>query len=192
MPDNYLILDSHGQPVARCTADVRPQQEIWTLTVDPRDMEKVLDHEYIQLVGASAQVPPAEGKILKSRGNRLQIQKLRSIGAEVRQNLRMPVRFDSYLYPITGRWQGRREIISLDLSCGGIAFFCKGYLVTDELVEVVIPVTTEPLILRARILRQLPTGEDLPLYAATFVDLTPGEEAMVREAVFSLQIGSAD
>ena len=98
----------------------------------------------------------------------------------------------SFLYPISGAWQGRRKILSHDLSCGGIAFFTNQPLEKGEIVEVVIPVTSQPLLVRAHILRRRTSLEGTLLYAAAFDRLTPGEEAMIREAVFSLQIGGAD
>ncbi len=192
MADKYLILDSRGQPLAHGLADVRPGQEIWTLTVDRRDLDAVLDHEYVQLVGSSSLVAPMEGRILRSRGTRLEVQKLRSIDSEIRQNLRMPVAFATFLYPVSGAWQGRRKILSHDLSCGGIAFFTHKPLEKGEIVEVVIPVTSEPLLVRAHILGRRNSIEGTLLYAAAFDRLTPGEEALLREAVFSLQVGRAD
>lgn len=175
-----------------CEADVRPGQEIWTLTVDQGDIDTLLDHEYVQMVGSAANVSPVEGRILRSRGNRVEVHALGKIGDTVRKNLRMPVRFRSFLYPVSGHWKGRREIISHDLSCGGIAFFCKEPMEAGEIVEVVIPVTAAPLVLQICILRQRPSPGEIPLYAAKFLPLTQGEETMVREAVFSLQIDSVD
>ena len=60
-------------------------------------------------------------------------------------------------------------------------------LEVDEVAEIVIPVTAEPLVLRVKILRERPSPEPIPLYAAEFVDMLREEENMVCEAVFSLQ-----
>ena len=78
-------------------------------------------------------------------------------------------------------------VLSNDLSCGGVAFFCARKLKVDEVAEIVIPVTAEPLVLRVKILRERPSPEPIPLYAAEFVDMLREEENMVCEAVFSLQ-----
>ena len=51
-----------------------------------------------------------------------------------------------------------------------------------------IPVTSQPLLLTLRVLRQRPSGEPIPLYAGVFTELVHEEEMMVREAVFSLQL----
>lgn len=188
----YLILDSRGSPIAHCVADIRPEQEVWTLTVDDGDMKRLLEHEYVQLVGTADSAAAMEGRLLRGRGTRVEVQVLRPLEKKVRQNLRMPVRFASFLYPVSGAWRGRRVIVSHDLSCGGIAFFCEEPLAAGEVVQIVIPVTAEPLLLNARVLRQRPSPEATPLYAAEFEELTRDEESMVREAVFSLQISSTE
>ena len=51
-----------------------------------------------------------------------------------------------------------------------------------------LPVTDEPMVLKTRILRPIPTDEPVPLYASQFVDLILDEEIMIRKAVFSIQI----
>lgn len=186
--DKYLILDKQGKPLAGAEGKTTPQQKTMVLTVDESALEMLLSQEYVQLVSSASHVAPVEARILGGRGDRLEVEKLRSIDDGIRQNLRMPVRFLSYLYPLSGLWDGRREIVSHDLSCGGIAFYSRQQLREGEKVEIVVPITSEPLVLRARILRQKNTPAGIFLYAAAFDNLTPGEEAMVREAVFSLQI----
>ena len=56
------------------------------------------------------------------------------------------------------------------------------------MAEVVIPVTAQPLVLRLKVLRRLPSDEPIPLYASQFMGLLREEESMVREAVFSIQL----
>ena len=56
----------------------------------------------------------------------------------------------------------------------------------------VLPVTDSPLVVRTQVLRSLPNdGAKLPLYASKFVDLIHDEEALIRKAVFSIQINTA-
>lgn len=55
----------------------------------------------------------------------------------------------------------------------------------------VIPITSEPVILRLEVLRQRPTDrEDTVFYAGKFVDMCNDEEVLVREAVFNIQLQS--
>jgi c-di-GMP-binding flagellar brake protein YcgR len=107
---------------------------------------------------------------------------------DTRQNLRVMANFDSFIYPITGKWKGRTRVIAHDLSCGGIAFFCDYPLEDGEEFEVVIPITEHPVILHAQVIRHRLSKSKIPLYAAKFLNMVDDEEAFVREAVFGLQI----
>jgi hypothetical protein len=75
-----------------------------------------------------------------------------------------------------------------DLSSGGVAFFCVQPLEPGELLEMVLPVTKLPLLMRVQVLRIRPSNEQIPLYAAKFVDMVEGQETAIREAVFGHQI----
>ena len=87
---------------------------------------------------------------------------------------------------------GRILLLRQDLLCGGIAFFCDFPLQLGEVAEVVVPITAQPLILRAKILRRRPSNSAVPLYSAKFVDMIHDQEVLVREAVFSQQIANRD
>ena len=84
-----------------------------------------------------------------------------------------------------------RALKAKDLSCGGLAFYPGVALEPREIVEIVLPVTDSPLVVKAQVIRDM-TGEDKahPLYASKFVDLIQDEEALIRKAVFSIQIDS--
>ena len=101
--------------------------------------------------------------------------------------------FESVMYPVTGRWKGQRTFKAKDLSCGGIAFWSGIPLEEREIVEMVLPVTDSPLVVKTQVLRRLEDDStELPLYASKFVDLIQDEESLIRKAVFSIQIDSAD
>ena len=86
----------------------------------------------------------------------------------------------------------RSPIKAKDLSCGGIAFWSPILLEDREIVEMVLPVTDSPLVVKSQILRVLPDeASDQPLYASKFVDLIHDEEALIRKAVFSIQISAS-
>lgn len=186
--NRYLILDSSGIPLAHARLESPPDAAVWQLRILSDGADAVSGHTAIQLVGMSDHSPTMAGCIIRQRGDLLAVEPTHPLGGKLRQNLRMPVQFDSFLYPISGQWQGRRSIQSRDLSCGGIAFFCTQTLEQGETAEIVIPVTTQPLILKVELLRPYPSSKSQPLYAAKFVDMTNDEESMVREAVFSLQL----
>ena len=185
MAYKYLILDSRGNAVAHGTSEYSPQGHQWQMVIDDGDLEEVAKHTYISLVGNSDAVPAMEGKIVRRQ---VVLEPVRPLGQALRKNLRIPVRFVSYIYPRSRSWKGRVPIVSNDLSCGGLAFFCPRPLEVGERVQVVVPVTAQPLLLDMEILRCSTGPEEECLYAAKFVSLLREEESMVREAVFSLQL----
>lgn len=191
MACKYLVLDSRGKAVARGVSEQNPTDKLWRLRIDDGDLPEIMRHTNICLVADCEAVPAMEGRIVNRKGNLIDIEPVRRLDASLRKNLRMPVRFISYLYPVSGHWKGRVPIVSNDLSCGGLSFFCPRPLETGEIVEVVIPVTAQPLVLSLQILRSQPTQETGFFYAGRFMNLVREEECMVREAVFSLQLQSS-
>lgn len=187
----YLVLDSKGTPVVHCTSLDSLTAPIWRLEMSEQDVERIMTHKNICLVGTEENCPAAEGRIMRSKGEMVWVESVRALNEELRENLRMPVRFETFIYPVTGSWKGRRVVFSYDLSCGGVSFFCAQPLENGEIAELVIPVTSQPLVLRVKILRRIPSSEPVPLYAARFVDLVREEESMVREAVFNIQLRPA-
>jgi len=187
--NSYLLLDSRDGPLACGLLISQPDDPNWQVQVLDGKVEKVLVHEEIQMLPIVEKGPALLGRIIQHHDDMLVMEKLQCLDTERRQNLRVPTDFKSFLYPISGRWRGRRRIEARDLSSGGIAFYCANQLAVRESAEVVIPVTEQPLILRCSILRQRPTDrEGLILYAAQFTGMCPDEETMVREAVFHIQL----
>ncbi|MEI3349126.1 MAG: hypothetical protein V8R55_12320 [Dysosmobacter sp.] len=124
MAYQYLILDSRGNAVAHGISQQPPSGKLWCLLIDDGDIDRVMSHTHVSLVGSAESVPGLEGRIVRRDGNRVYLEPVRRLGEDVRKNLRIPVRFVSYLYPVSGRWKGRVPIVSKDLSCGGLAFYC--------------------------------------------------------------------
>ena len=186
----YLLLDSVNHPLARGRLEGPAAGDTLQLMVMDNDVDKVACHEVIVLMSMSGSEPPLQCRIVRQRGERIALEKIASLDPDLRRNLRVPIKFNTFIYPITGRWQGRREIQSIDLSCGGVAFYGDEGLEIEERLELVIPVTEEPVILRCQILRKQELRNDKLLYATKFVDMCEDEEVTVREAVFSIQLES--
>lgn len=186
----YLLLDSGGTVLARGSLESPPDFYNVQIRVTDGKVMEVMEHEDLQLIALEEDAQNLIGRIIGRRGDVIVLEKLKNLGAEARQNLRMPVTFDSFIYPLTGAWTGRRRVRANDLSCGGISFFCDEPLENGEQMEVVIPVTNQPLVLRCKILRRRLSGGTGTLYAAEFADTCDDEERLVREAVFSIQIKS--
>lgn len=189
----YLLLDSGGVPLAQA----RPQGpaalngNLWQLVVLDDKIDLVLEHKQFKLMAITDASPSYEGKLTRSRNDMIQLEvsKTATSGNDMRKNLRVPVSFRSFVYPLSGGWPGRREVESRDLSCGGIAFFTNQSFQIGERFEIVVPVTSEPLVPKGEILRIRPSDQGgAILYAAKFVDLCNDEETLLREAVFNLQL----
>ena len=187
MENKYLVTDGHGNAVAKGTARHGSGEKVLRLQLEEGDIQKVMEHTCVTLVSDSEAVPALEGLIVGREGEAILLEPVCTLEPTLRKNLRIPIRFSSYLYLDDGR-RGRAPITSYDLSCGGLAFFCSQELELDEVVQVVIPVTSQPLLLHLKILRRHPTPEGATLYGGKFLDLLREEESMVREAVFSIQL----
>ena len=189
----YLLLDSRGTALAQA----RPQGpaavggSLWQLEVLDGKIDLVLKHKKFRLMAITDSSPSYEGTLVRSRNDiiQLEVRKSATSGNDMRKNLRVPVGVDSFIYPLTGGWPGRRGVRTQDLSCGGVAFFTDHSLRAGEHFEIVIPVTSQPMVVAGEILRIRPSGEGGSiLYAARFIELCNDEETLLREAVFNLQL----
>ena len=188
----YLVADSRHMPLARAVMESPQDAPNWQIRILEGEAEKVLDHEMVELISLGDNGTTLVGRIVRHRDDRFVLEPVGQLGEEIRENLRMPVRFHSFIYPVEGKWRGRRPIVAHDVSCGGMAFFCEEHLENGERVEVVVPVNKEPLVLQAEILRPRLSSRQIPLYATKFIDLIHDEEVLVREAVFSIQLQNRD
>ena len=186
----YLLLDSKNNPIARGKIQGNTGGQFWQIQVEDGKIDEILEHKKLKLLSIMDTGPSNEGLIVRSRNDMIQLEvtKLTPATGDMRKNLRVVVRFKSFIYPVTGRWKGRRAVESNDLRAGGIAFFTDPSLQIGEQLEIVIPVTSQPLVLRCQLLRMRPTERSDILYAAKFVDLCNDEETLLREAVFNLQL----
>lgn len=189
----YLILDSKSTPLANGVLVSPPNSQVLQIRILGGKEEAVAAHREIQLIGIDDRTPNRVGLITRQRDDQIVVQPTAALGPSARENLRIMTSFESVMYPVTGPWRGQRKIKAKDLSCGGIAFYTRTLLDEREIVEIVLPVTDSPLLVKAQILRELPKKEGCPpLYATEFVDLIQDEEALIRKAVFSIQIDTAD
>ena len=189
----YLILDSKGTPLANAVLESPPNSEVLQIRILGGKEEAVAAHREIQLIGMDDSTPNRVGVIIRQRDDKMVIQPTAALGPAARENLRILTDFESVMYPVTGRWKGQRTFKAKDLSCGGIAFWSGIPLEERAIVEMVLPVTDSPLVVKTQVLRRLEDDStELPLYASKFVDLIQDEESLIRKAVFSIQIDSAD
>ena len=188
----YLILDREGNALAQANLESPPGSEVVQMRLlEEPDMDFTKLGE-LQLIALDVKATSKRGTVTMQRGDRLVIRPSAVLGAEARENLRILTDFQSFIYPITGYWKGQRPIWGHDLSCGGLAFYSESpALKAGEVVEVVLPVTDEPLLLHLRVLRELNSDrEGLLLYASRFIDICLDEEVSIRKAVFSIQLNA--
>lgn len=189
--NQYLVLDSRGDPLARAMLEGRQDTPTLQFEILDGKTDAVMAHEQLQFIPIADGRQALLGRVQRCRGERVTVEKLQRLDSELRQNLRMPISFHTLVYPISGSWKGRRWVESNDLSCGGIAFFTNYSFEAGERFEMVIPITTQPVILRCEILRQRPcVREGENMYAAKFVEMCHDEEMLVREAVFNVQLST--
>lgn len=186
--NTFLLLDSADAPLANGVLESPKDAPEMRVRILDDQIDKVTDHTEIKMLPMAAGEAALLGRIIRSRNDVILVQKVQELERNRRQNLRMPTRFQSFIYPVTGNWYGRQEIRAKDLSCGGIAFYCKKELDAQEWVEVVIPITCEPLIVQCKILRSSKTEQGEIMYAAQFVEMCHDQEMVIREAVYSVQV----
>ena len=184
----YLILDKDGGALAQAVLESPRITEVVQLRLTEETELDFREIGEIQCIGLDNSSPSMRGTVTMQRGERLVIRPGAMLGEEARENLRILTDFKSVMYPVTGYWKGQRAIQGHDLSWGGVAFHTEQSLKVGEVVQIVLPVTDSPLLLRTRVLRQLNTDEPLPLYAARFTNLCLDEEFLIRKAVFSIQV----
>lgn len=163
-------------------------RDMLRLKVMEQRVEAVAEHQIIIALSEEPGEAPLQCHLVERSGDTVTLRKMMQLDTEFRRSLRIPVRFNSFIYPVDNSFRGRKVLRSIDLSHGGIAFCAEEGLEIGEIAEVVIPVTTEPVIVKMQILRvqRLSNGE--VYYAAKFVDLQEDEENLLCRAVFGIQL----
>ena len=182
----YLLLDKNDVPVGRGRIQSELDAPQIRVRVLDGDVDEIAELELIKLVGFTQDTPSMQGNVVRSAGESVILGNI-ATGAAIRETLRVKANFDSLIYPVGDIFKGRRKVEFIDLSCGGVAFFCNEQMAVGDRIEIVIPVTPQPLLLNAQILR-VKEKEGRIMYAAKYVDTCYEEEKLVCEAVFNIQL----
>lgn len=188
----YMLLDSSNNPLAKGTLQNAPTEPNLRVEVLDNKIDEVAGHEILHLIAARSSDQSYRCQVLRDRGETLFLKIISVLDQDVRRNLRVPVKFDSFLYPIDGQRRGRRAVQTVDLSCGGVAFRGAAGLEIGDEMEIVVPALEGPVILQCHILRIKELEDGNMLYATKFVDMCEDEEVTVRESVFYLQLQNRD
>ena len=184
----YLLLDSENVPLLHVYMESDPADEMIRVRMLEDRASILQGHELFRLLGTGRHQKPIQCRLMDVRGERILLKRLFVLNHQLRDTLRVPMHLKSFVYPVSGGWKGRKVIHSVDLSCGGIAFYGEAGLQKEEVLEVVLPIEPSPLIVHGEILRIEELQKDRALYAARFVDLCQDEENAITEAVFSIQL----
>ncbi len=182
-----MILTSRGEPIAEGMME-RAGGGLLRVTVPADEVELVAEHEIVEVVGMGEDNAAWQCMLLEQDGYEVVLCVLMKLDASLRKNIRVSTSFESFLHPVSGVWKGRREFTAVDISCGGLAFYSTDEIEERERVEVVIPVTSSPLLLHMEILSKQDLKNDRAFYKAKFVDMHHDQECMIREAVFGIQL----
>ena len=184
----YFLSDSQSQFVARGYLAQKTEEKTLRLQILDNRIQAVLAHEFIRLVDVDGEQYPFRCQLVQHQDDEVTLEVLEILSPKIRYNLRIPVQNESFIYPVSGSWKGRRAVRLLDLSCGGVAFYSTPGLKQDEVLELVVPVMEPPMILKMQVIRTQLFHDGRVFYAAKFVDLCHDEEMMIRRAVFGVQI----
>lgn len=181
----FIILDDNQQTLASAILmEQQGQRKIFELTSTPSI--DLLSLPAINILSLnSTEFMAWRGKVERLRGDQFYFWAEDRIDERLRRHLRIPMSFQTYLYPVSGVLF-RLPVVSKDISCGGIAIYSMEPLLTDQVFEIALPCTEPPLLVRLKVLRPLPSGSNL--YSCQFVDLLPAEEAMIRECIFEYDL----
>lgn len=184
----YFLSVSQSHFVAKGYLERKIEERTLQLQIPDGQIRSVLSHEFIRLVDVDGEQHPFRCQLVGHHEDVITLEVLEILSPEMRYHLRIPVHNESFVYPISGNWKGRRAIQLLDLSCGGVAFYSTPGLQQGEQLELVVPVMEPPMILKAQVIRTQLFQDGRVFYAAKFVDLCHDEEVMIRRAVFDVQL----
>ena len=107
-----VLLDSStARVLARGYLEGPPDGLNLQINVIEGDPLAVVHTDHVQIVPADEEMTPKLGHVIHYQGARLVLEPLRElVGNTVRANLRMPVDFDTFVYPTDGtpgRWRAR-------------------------------------------------------------------------------------
>jgi hypothetical protein len=183
----YVLLDCNSRMCGKGLRKEAPDGKTLFISLQEGDPAALSRIGILQAVPQDKEQPPQMVRFIGSRERIIALEPMRDLGSAMRKNFRVPVAFDSFVYP---PGKSRAALRSVDLSCGGIAFRSKLPIAVGDHFELVIPLTSEgPLLLWAEALR-VHLDPDGNLYACKFIDLIDDQETMLREAVFAIQVST--
>lgn len=134
------------------------------------------------------------GKYANQEGDIVSFSSFQPDGfTERRTDLKIPVHFEVYIIRTrvdeNGEKKENKIVVRLrDISAGGICFISEHSFSQHNEYSFIFDRGKEPIILPFIILRKDKNEEDLYVYGCKFSGITPQQEQIVREFVFSRQL----
>ena len=187
----YVITGKLHMPIARAMIYGDPDADEWQAELVSGEEETVLDEDVVELVRLADDMYTIIGRVKGKKDGRILLERVMGRSGDARRSLRVPIGYDTYIYPADGAWEGRCLVKCKDLSCGGIAFHLPMTLALGTSVDVVVRTQEEPLVVRGEVLREIEKKDGMDGYAVCFRDICPDEDALLCKEVFGVQLRAA-
>lgn len=183
--EKFVFLDDNHQTLASAVLlGQQGQTKTFLLTYAPNcDLQKLNSFNVMSV--NSTEFMAWHGRVQQIRGDKVDFIAEERIDSRLRRKLRIQMPFRTYLYPMHGH-STRLPIISKDISCGGMAFYCVSPLKDGTKYDLPLPCTEPPIIVRLEVMRTI--AKEKNLYAGQFIDILPQEEAMIQESIFEYDL----
>lgn len=188
----YLIMDEDHSSLTRAVLRTPPTAPMLEFEIPEQDVPLLEGHIILQFVGFDEHSPSFMGKVSRRRGNRMAVEKGESLGEAPLENLRVPFDHESFVYPVSGKWEGRITVRTHSLSCGALEFFSPKPLAVQEVIEVAVQIREGALLIQAKVISQKPDNQGRYHCAAKFISGVDDVERMVRKEVLYLQLKERD
>lgn len=188
----YLILDDCNSSLTRGVLRNPPTADILEFEIPESDVRVLEGHVDLEFIGFDEHSPSFHGKVTRRRGNRIAVQKGQALGDNPLDMLRVPYRKDTFVYPVSGIWQGRATSVTEDLSCGAVKFTCNRELAMQEIVEIALSVREGAMLIHCKIIAHTHNPDGSSTYVGKFMSGVDEVEQVIRKEVMYLQLRQRD
>ena len=107
--NNVLLLDSVNETLGSANLLTPSSGETLEIQVLGGKEDEVAKHEVFNLVEVAGSQLSLQCRLLRRSGDRFVLERIALLDKSYWRNLRVPIRFASFIYPLPGsQWQGRQ------------------------------------------------------------------------------------
>lgn len=188
----YLIMDEDHSSLTRAILRTSPTAPVLEFEIPEQDVHLLEGLVNLQFVGFDEHSPSFEGRVARRRGNRMAVEKGKDLGDAPLENLRVPYDHETFVYPVSGQWEGRLTVQTTALSCGGLAFLSPRGFMANEVVQVALHIREGALLVHGKVVGQELDGMGKMNSVIKFMSGVGDVEQMVRREVLYLQLKQRD